>query len=187
MNCKKYIVVLLLISFNLAIGQKYLDSEQVIVSTSWQGNTFSSERTLLENLNAAPNFSKFIKLLIDYEAQVLGEEMVTVFVAIDASFSDLTDEQLEALFSDSNRAKQYFTYLVVPGRLDKNALEVAVLKNNGRAYLSTLHGEKLGVTIVDDVLTLVDANKNKARLIGSDFYFKNGFFHIVEGLVFTSQ
>ena len=57
----------------------------------------------------------------------------------------------------------------------------------GRAYFITLEGEKLGVTKKAGVLTISDSKGNTAVIQETDFYHKNGFFHMVEGFAFDTK
>jgi uncharacterized surface protein with fasciclin (FAS1) repeats len=75
-------------------------------------------------------------------------------------------------------------HLVVPGRLDSYSLKAAVEKQGGLAHLTTLQGDKLDIKEKDHQLILMDSEGNTAAVVAADFYHKNGFFHIVDGLVF---
>ena len=75
-------------------------------------------------------------------------------------------------------------YLAVPGRLDSNSLKTAVQKNSGKAYLTTVQGQLLEIKEEAGQLVLVDGHGNSATIIAPDFYHKNGFFHVIDGLIF---
>ncbi len=169
------------------MAQKYGSSEGVVVVKEWNGISFSSEMSLAENVSLAPNFEKLSAILKEVEDKIVTEDfMGTVFISVDTSYNSLTEEELEALFADSAALERFFKYYVVPGRLDAYSLKKAIEKNGGVAKLKTLHGENLSIKIENGQLSLFDMQNNTARIIASDFYHKNGLFHIVEGLVFPN-
>jgi uncharacterized surface protein with fasciclin (FAS1) repeats len=78
-------------------------------------------------------------------------------------------------------------YLAVPGRVDSNTLKSEIAKKGGIIYLKTLEGESLGVRETNGELQLVDSENRTATIIAQDFYHKNGFFHIIDGLIFPAS
>jgi hypothetical protein len=62
----------------------------------------------------------------------------------------------------------------------------AIEKNGGKAYFTTLSGETIGVKMLDGRVVLFDSEKNIATITASNFYHKNGFFHIINGLLYPS-
>ncbi|PKA84581.1 putative surface protein with fasciclin (FAS1) repeats [Ulvibacter sp. MAR_2010_11] len=169
-------------------AQKYVSSDDVLVETEWNGVTFSSEKSLFENLALAPGFAETGLLLEDYEQDIFKEgTMFTVFVSVDSSYRALPEETYKALFSEGNALEQFFKFYIIPGRLDSYSLKKAIANNSGKAYLRTLNGENLGIKEVNGQLVLVDSQNNTATVTASNFYHSNGFFHIVEGLVFPSK
>ena len=171
---------------NYINAQKYLSLEKAEVSKEWQGNVFTSSKTLSENIAAATQFTILTDLLKDSKLQgsLDKNEMVTVFVFTDASFSKLAKKSKDSILGNPLITQKLVKYLSVPGRVDQHSLKMAVTKNGGKAYLATLSGEKLGVKEVDGVFKLVDSANRTATIIASDFYYKKGFFHIIDGLVF---
>lgn len=173
----------------LVSAQKYLSKEMDEVSKEWNGQTFSSNNTLSENLADVSQFSIMAEILKDptiWKA-IEKEEMVTVFLITDAAFYKLDKKEREALLKNKTMLKSMMNYLIVPGRIDQNGMEVSSQKHNGIAYLATLSGERLGVLQEDGTVYLVDSKGRKAALQSSNFYHKNGLFHIIDDLVFPSS
>ena len=183
------ILTLLLFVLNLtnpAMAQKYLSTENVEVSKEWNGNTFTSAKTFVENISESKSLQFFAEIVADEELQAVleKEEMVTIFVIADSSFLEIPEKSRDSILGNKELTLSMVKYLSVPGRLDSNSLKMAVSKNDGKAYLATLSGEKIGVREVSGKLQLVDSENRTATIIESDFYHKKGFFHIVDGLVF---
>jgi uncharacterized surface protein with fasciclin (FAS1) repeats len=98
----------------------------------------------------------------------------------------LKKEDRKNLLADKNRISNTIKYLAVPGRVDLASMEKAVA--NGRTMqLMTLNGEKLGVKLVNGKVVLFDAKNNSAEITASNFYHKNGLFHVINGLVYPTS
>ena len=170
-------------------AQKYSSKSTKTATTEWDGVSFSSEKTIQENINKAPKLSIIAK--VASEDELIGvlakEEMVTVFVPMDIAFKNLSKKERESLLSDTSRLSSMVKFWSIPGRVDLNSLTTAIEKNGGTAYFATLSGEKIGVKVVDGRVTLFDSENNIATIAASNFYHKNGFFHIVNGLVYPSE
>ena len=190
MQFKNLILLLLLANLaNPAIAQKYLSTESAIISKEWNGNTFTSTKTFVENIAEAKTLTLFTKILDDKVllAEMEKEEMVTIFAITDSAFLEMPEKSRDSILGNKDLTRSIVKYLTVPGKLDSHSLKMAVTKNGGKAYLATLSGEKLGIREVDGRLQLIDSENRKANFIESDFYHKNGFFHIVEGVVFPTS
>lgn len=172
-----------------ASAQKYLSVDKTDVSKEWKGNDFTSTKTFAENLEEAPQFTILTGILkSDALRQTLEkEEMVTIFAMTDTTFLELPEESRDSILGNIKLTSSMVKYLSVPGRVDSFSLKSALKKSNGSIFLATLEGEKLGVREVNGQLQLIDSENRTARIIASDFYHKNGFFHIVEGLVFPAS
>ena len=181
----------LLILGNLLTAQnKYLttgNSDPII--KEYKTNQFSSEKTFLENIKEAEEFSVLSKVFEDsiIKNRIEENESVTIFAMADASFSKLSKKEKQVLLSNKNLIKEMVYHLTIPGRIDRNGLEIAIRKNGGTAYLATLQGEKLKVTKQEDQIYISDNNDNSARIVATDFFHKNGIFHIVEGMIWLDN
>jgi uncharacterized surface protein with fasciclin (FAS1) repeats len=170
-------------------AQKYSSGSTSEAKSTWDGISFSSEKTIQENINEAPKLSIIAKVASEEEliTALAKEEMVTIFVPMDVAFTNLSKKERESLLSNTSRLSSMVKFMTIPGRVDLNSLTTAIEKNGGTAYFTTLTGETIGVKMVDGLVVLFDSEKNIATIAASNFYHKNGFFHIINGLVYPSE
>jgi uncharacterized surface protein with fasciclin (FAS1) repeats len=167
-------------------AQKYKSTNSTEVSKMLGESNFTSSKTFYENIEEAPDFTILTKILKNesLRKKLESQEMVTIFAVADESFMNLPKKSRDSVLGNSKLVSAIIKYLAVPGRLDSNSLITAVEKNGGKAYLTTVEGNSLEITAQAGQLFLVDEHNNTARIIAPDFYHKNGFFHIIDGLVF---
>lgn len=172
-----------------ASAQKYLSKENPEIETTWKDQSFSSEKTLVKNLEKTSGYTTISKALEDRKIvdALQKEEMVTIFVFSDNAFSKLDDSKRKTILGDKNKMDSVIKYMIVPGRIDKNGLQTAVQKHNGKAYLKTLNGEELGITERGGTLYLINSKGQTAAITDTNFYHKNGLFHMVDGLVLPAS
>ena len=170
-------------------AQKYSSRSTTTAASEWNGVSFSSEKTFHENISESPKLSFISKVASEDEliAVLAKEEMVTIFAPMDIAFTNLSKKQLDSLLSDTQKLSSMVKFLTIPGRVDFNSLTRAIEKNGGTAHFITLSGEKIGVKMIDGRVTLFDSKNNISTIAASNFYHKNGFFHIVNGLIFPSE
>ncbi len=187
MRLKKYSLLLLLVLLvNTITAQKYIKTDSKTVTKEWKGYTFSSSKPLVENISEVSELSSLKRALSKKAINNLleAEEMITVFAITNNGFSELQTKH-DSIF-DASKTKQLtaiITYHVVPGRVDSHSIKNEVERKGGIAYYATLQGEKLGIKEEYGQLLLVDAKGNTSVISATDFFHKNGFFHIVEGIV----
>ncbi len=167
-------------------AQKYKTTEQVEVSGKYGETTFTSSKSFYANVSEAPNFRILSKILkIETLRNTLeNEEMVTLFAVADEAFTKLPKKSRDSILGNTDLMKAMVTFLAVPGRFDSKSIMNAVKKNGGKARLNTVEGNFLTITEEAGELVLIDENGNKAKVIAPDYYHKNGFFHIIDGLIF---
>ena len=189
MNFKHILCIVLIGLSSASMAQKYKNTSNISITKEWQQITFSSDKTLQENIAQSSSFSIMAAILEDQliSNQLSSQEMVTVFVANDSSFLALDQTNRKALLSDNQKVLQLIKFHTIPGRVDKNAIEKAISISGGIAYFMTLEGEKLAVSKNKEALTISDSKGNTAVLNETDFYHKNGFFHMVEGIAFDTS
>ena len=182
------VIILALLLGNSVSGQIYLSKEMPTVVKKWNGNTFTSEKSFVDNIKEVSQFSILSKILDDelLVEELDNNEMVTIFAVSDTAFSHLGEKQRDSLLGNKNLMKSMVKFMAVPGRIDRHGLEKEAGKRNGTFYLSTLNGENLGVVEKDGQLHLVDPQGRHAPITDADFYHENGLFHIVGGLVFPN-
>jgi len=190
MNIQRSFTLLFLCAlFTTASAQKYTSKSEAEVKTVWNGVTFTSFKTIAENISGIENFSYLSGVLEDEGNQILfsEEEMITFFAPTNAAFDNLNKEQRESLLNSNEETNNLLKFIAVPGRLDLVSIRRAIRKNNGDVFFNTLSGEKLGAKMIDGEVFLFDSENNTAKLSASDFYHKNGLFHVVDRLVFPKS
>ncbi|WP_432411255.1 fasciclin domain-containing protein [Rasiella sp. SM2506] len=181
MKFRTLFLVCVLVAFT-ASAQKYTNTNTQITTKEWKGLTYSSEKSLFQNIENTTEFSKVAPL---FKTGVIADDaMLTAFVMVNNSFSNLDEAKEKSLFADS--WKPFITYHLIPGRVDSYSLVKAVANGKGTAYFNTILGQRLGVKEVAGKLVLFDGQGNTATIIAKDYVHKNGFFHIVDGLLLPS-
>jgi len=187
MKLKKYtfLLVVALIGYTVT-AQKYTNTENATVTKEWKGTTFSSSKSIAENIAETTDLSFFKRALKNenIKGALESEEMITVFAISNKGFSKLQTKH-DSIFEASRATllTAIIKYHVIPGRVDSHSMKKAVERNGGTIYYATLQGEKLGIKEENGQLILVDAQGNSSIISATDFYHKNGFFHIVDGIV----
>lgn len=190
MKIKNILILLVLIGFcNSLSAQKYLSTANVDVTKEWKGNDFTSKKSFAENIQDAPQFTVLKKILKDdaLRKSLESQEMVTIFAIADEGFLKLPKEKRDSILGNKQIVNSIVKFLAISGRMDSYTLKAAVKRHGGVAYLATLNGQKLGIKEENGQLMLVDDQNNTATITDTDFYHKNGFFHIIDGLVFPSS
>lgn len=185
MFSKKLLTAALFLFVLNVSAQKYTNVEATNALKNYKGNSFTSSKTFSENISNGNSFTILSEILKNEQLRnfIESEEMVTIFTPLDASFSNLTDKEKEAFLIDAELQSNLLKMHSVPGRMDSASLKKAIAKNGGRAQLKTLAGTKL-TAIVNKrgEIFINDQNGNKAQIVETDFYHKNGFFHIINGV-----
>ncbi len=185
----KIIVFALFIS-TVSFAQKYTKTDNSEVKKKWNETTFYSSKSFSENIAEVPNLSKLKKdLEFGSSIKVIeDEEMVTIFAMTNNGYEKLQAVQ-DSIFDISVAANRValINYHVVPGRVDSRSIKKAVKRSDSIVHFSTLQGEKLGVKEENGQLFLVDPLGNTSLILATDFYHKNGFFHLVEGYVIPTM
>lgn len=187
MLLKNSILILLFLYFVFPVSaQKYLSTEAAVVSKNLGNSTFTSNKSFYDNIVDAPDFTIMAQILkTDGSRKNLeGQEMVTFFAISDEAFLEFNKKTRDSLLGNPQILNGVIKYLAVPGRLDSHSLKTEIAKKGGPIYLKTLSGEQLGVRESNGDLQLFDSENRSATIIAKDFYHKNGFFHIIDGLIF---
>ncbi|SRX75468.1 fasciclin domain-containing protein [Aequorivita antarctica] len=169
-------------------AQKYLSTNNDEVSKILGESTFTSNKTFYENIEDAPDFTILAKILKNDPSRkkLESQEMVTFFAISDEAFLNLSKKGRDSILGNSKIINSVIKYLAVPGRVDSYTLKSEIAKKGGTIYLKTLEGENLGVRETNGELQLVDSENRTATIIAQDFYHKNGYFHIIDGLIFPA-
>lgn len=187
MRIKNTFLLLFIVSLGTTVSaQKYISTNTTEVSKTLGESTFTSKKTFYENIEEAPDFTILAKILKNEPSRkkLESQEMVTFFAIADEAFLNLSKKSRDSILGNSKIINSVVKYMAVPGRVDSNTLKNEIAKKGGTIYLKTLEGENLGVREINGALQLVDSENRTATIIAQDFYHKNGFFHIVDGLIF---
>ena len=173
----------LLIS-TIGFAQKYTKTDTSELSKKWNETTFYASKSFAENITEVPSFSILKKNLElgSSTKEIEDQEMVTIFAMTNNAYEKLqgVKDSVFNIVPIANRIA-IIKYHVIPGRVDKRSIKKAIQYKEGIAYFTTLQGVKLGVKEENSQLFLVDSFGNTSVISATDFYHKNGFFHIVEG------
>ena len=187
---KNYLLILVMFMGMVpAIAQKYKAQSNNLIETSYQGHAFSSQKNLAENLEGLTGYSVFQELFASEAIQAIFAEdfMGTVFVLSDQMFNDESNPERSNLLAFPENKVKLVKFLVVPGRLDRHSMERAVSRGRGTTAFATLDGQKLQITKVGEQLQLTDEAGNTATIVGTNFYHKQGFFHLADGIVIPNS
>src|SRR5690606_24361043 len=104
-------------------------------------------KTFFENIEEAPDFTILAKILKNdpLRQKLDGQEMVTIFAMADEAFLNLNKKSRDSILGNKRLVSSIVKYLAIPGRLDSNSLKIAVEKNGGTAYLTTVEGQRLAI------------------------------------------
>ena len=179
-----FVIAFFLTALNVS-AQKYANAEEVDITKDYKTDSFLSTRTFAENITNGTSFTVLAEILKSENLSnfIDRQEMVTIFTPLDPIFLNLSEEHLEAFKLDADLQLQLLKKHMIPGRLDFKSIKKALEKNGGKAELLTLSGDKLIVTSSKKgIFYISDNSGNKAEIVATDFYHKNGFFHIIEGV-----
>ena len=168
----------------IGFAQKYTKTDTSELSKKWNETTFYASKSFAENITEVPSFSILKKNLElgSSTKEIEDQEMVTIFAMTNNAYEKLqgVKDSVFNIVPIANRIA-IIKYHIIPGRVDKRSIKKAIQHKGGIAYFTTLQGVKLGVKEENNQLFLVDSFGNTSVISATDFYHKNGFFHIVEG------
>ncbi len=186
---KIFLIAFVVLSGFTGVSQKYINKDNSTITKDWKGNSFSSSKTFSENIAESSDFTSLKKALNNKELlnTLEKEEMITVFAITNNGFATYQQKQ-DSIFDvvNANKLTAIIKYHVIPGRVDSHSIKKAIQRKNGIVYFATLQGDKLGFKEENGQLYLIDNQGNTSLITATDFFHKNGFFHIVDGIVFPS-
>jgi len=106
----------------------------------------------------------------------------TVFAPTNDAFAKLPSGTVDTLLKPENKPMltQILTYHVVPGRLDAATLQQRIADGKGKAWLTTVEGEKLTVTSRGGMIMITDAKGGMSHVTIADVAQSNGVIHVVD-------
>ena len=113
-----------------------------------------------------------------------GSGPFTVFAPTNDAFAKLPAGTVDTLLKPENKPMltDILTYHVVPGRLDSRALQQRITDGNGKAWLTTVEGEKITVTSSGGMVMLTDAKGGMSHVTTADVAQSNGVIHVIDAV-----
>lgn len=181
---KKYAYLLVILLYTAGAVAQSVAKTDPIITKDYKGATFSSEKSLVDNLAGSDVLSYTQAILSNPNLAALTDAAsYTIFLAPDKFFNAMDEEERDAFLASSNEyvQKEVFSTFIVPGRVDSRSLLHELKKRDGKPlYLKTLSGKNLGVKMVRKNLVLFDTD-HQVKIVEPDFYHSKGFLHITEG------
>ena len=183
-SIQKYFYVLAVVFITTGTISQNMVKENPVITKDYQGATFTSEKSLIDNLAESNLLSYSMALFANPNLKELtAEESYTIFVAPDTFFNKMDEEVRDAFLASSNEyvQKQVLSTFIIPGRVDKNTMMHELKKRDGKPlYLKTVSGKNLGVKMVRKNLVLFDTD-HQVKITDTDFYHSKGFIHVTDG------
>lgn len=183
-SLKKYFYAFAIVLFTTGSFAQNMVKTDPVITKEYEGVTFTSEKSLVENL-ANSNQLSFTQNILENPnlKELTAAGSYTIFVAPNSFFNKMDEEERDAFLASSNEyvQKQVLNTFIVPGRVDSNTLRHELKKRDGKPlFLKTVSGKNLAVKMKGKNIILFDTN-HQVKIIASDFYHSKGFFHIVDG------
>jgi uncharacterized surface protein with fasciclin (FAS1) repeats len=180
LTMKKSILTLALVgaSFIAAIAQTvWVGGEQMFPSKDIIDNAVNSkEHTTLVAAVKAAGLVETLK----------GKGPFTVFAPTNEAFGKLPSGTIDGLLKPESKGTltSVLTYHVIPGKLDADAIAMAIKAGNGKAELKTVNGGKLWAMMNGPKnVILKDEKGNIANISTYDVYQSNGVIHVIDAVV----
>ncbi len=147
--------------------------------------------TIAEFISVDKGFSTFTTALKAAELyNTLSEEGVyTIFAPINSAFENLPkglqDEQLKP--EDKEQLINILKYHIIPSKITKQDIIVAINEGRGSIPLRTLGGNLLTASLKGGSIFLIDENGNGGRLITTDVEASNGFINTIDKVMMPKK
>src|SRR5690554_1169536 len=122
MNIKNISLLLLVVlSSTVVSAQKYLSKKSPEITKEWKDYSFSSTKSIEENIEDISEFNIFSETLKDKKLieSLEKEEMITTFIFIDDSFAKLDEKQRESVLGNKSLMASIVKFTTIPGRIDE--------------------------------------------------------------------
>jgi len=152
-------------------GDSYSDFKKTIYTSTVESGNYT---TLTSALKATD-----LDVLLD------GDAPFTIFAPSDRAFKKLSSDQIAHLMRPENnkQLKEILTYFMVAGSLSASKILNALVKGNGNATFTTVHGKKIKASIEGVDIVLSDGLGNKARITIADSDQCNGIIHTIDSVI----
>lgn len=155
------------------------------------GAEMFADRTIVENaVNSADHETLVAAVhqagLVD---TLSGEGPFTVFAPTDAAFDRISDDSLNALMMDQNKAQlaQILTCHVVATSAMSDAIAGMIADDGGMHAIPTVGGCTLQAKMVGNAIVLTDENGREAEVTIADVRQSNGVIHVIDRVLLPRQ
>ena len=109
----------------------------------------------------------------------------TLFAPTNAAFGRLAPGSVEMLMRPENKPSlaRLLGYHVVAGRITLADLKQAIASGGGSVRLTTIEGDPLTITLINNAMLITDVNGNKSYVETPDVMQANGVVHVVNGVM----
>ena len=88
---------------------------------------------------------------------------------------------------NKEKLTEILTTHVVAGNYTGADIMALVAANDGKAYVTTLSGDKIKVKQWEGALYIKDANGNKSKVAIADIEASNGTVHVIDGVILPAS
>jgi uncharacterized surface protein with fasciclin (FAS1) repeats len=119
------------------------------------------------------------------EATLAGAGPYTLFAPTNAAFARLAPGSVDTLLRPENKASlaKLLGYHVIAGRITLADLKQAIASSGGAVRLTTIEGDPLTITLINNAMLITDVNGNKSYVEQPDVMEANGVVHVVNGVM----
>lgn len=149
------------------------------------GQAMLTDDNIYNNTSKSPEHTQLAAVIRagGLEGMLKGKGPYTVFAPTDAAFAALPKDE-QAAFGNSaakDKLAEEVRYLVVPGRLDSQALLKRINDSGGEAKLKTVEGGTLTAMLNGPTnIALMDERGDVADISIYDVYQSNGVIQVVD-------
>lgn len=118
-------------------------------------------------------------------ATLSGAGPFTLFAPTDAAFARLAPGSVNTLLRPENKPSlaKLIGYHVVAGRITLADIKQAIASGGGFVRLTTIEGDPLTLSLINNALLITDVNGNKSYVEQPDVIKVNGVVHVVNGVL----
>lgn len=155
------------------------------------GQAMLAKATIFENAGKSPEHTTFMAAVAaaGLEGLLKNKGPYTIFAPTNAAYAALPRAELHALIhpTDKTQSARDLLYLIVPGRLDSQALLKLINEHEGRVTLATIEGRPLTAMLNGPTnIVLVDTRGNIADISIYDVYQSNGVMQVIDRVMSPS-
>jgi uncharacterized surface protein with fasciclin (FAS1) repeats len=155
------------------------------------GAAMFADRTIVENAVNSADHETLVAAVqqADLVETLNSEGPFTVFAPTDAAFDRISDESLNALMMDRNKAQlaTILTCHVVATTAMSDAIAGMIADDGGMHPVPTVGGCTLQARMDGDEITLTDENGREATVTIADVRQSNGVIHVIDRVLLPRQ